>query len=183
MSIQILREIAGILRSPPSRGAFPFSLLSEQKGIPRGALTEISGHLGSGKSEAVLTLLRENPDVRAAWIESDFNLYPCAFPQRGVQLSRVLFNVTAEEESDLWSVCQIVQSQLFPIVIFSLPAETSEIALRRLQIFAEKSKAAVILLTEQPLKTGGWTLSLRCEASRIFNSTSPNQVRVQLCRK
>lgn len=73
-----------------------FSLLppemeAELRVLPQGAITEISGPDGAGKTEAVLRFLAENPVPRVAWIEQDFSVYPCAFPQYGVALDRVFF--------------------------------------------------------------------------------------------
>src|SRR4051812_17129647 len=66
-----------------------FSLL--QGGFAKGSLVEIAGSPGSGKTEVVLKLLAENPELRVAWVEEGMTVYPCAFPQHHVELKRILF--------------------------------------------------------------------------------------------
>lgn len=45
-------------------------------GISRGALTEISGSPGSGKTALALRLLAEHPEVRTVWIEPHGSTQP-----------------------------------------------------------------------------------------------------------
>ena len=113
---------------------------------------------GSGKTELLLAFLAEHPELRAAWIEDHFTIYPCALPQQGVQLDRILF-VTGLSDS-LWAAHQALRSQLFGVVILSalLKGKTD---LRRLQLSAEQANASVVLLTETPTVQGAWPISLQ----------------------
>ena len=52
-----------------------------------------------------------------AWIEEDFSLYPCALPQHGVEMERVLFVESGGES--LWSAHQILRSGLFEVVVLN----------------------------------------------------------------
>src|SRR5687768_15423548 len=97
-----LREIPGVLTGKSieqPRPPLAFAQLSE--GLPRGALIEMSGPAGCGKTEALLSLLSQNSAERVAWVEADFTIYPCRFPQSKGGLDRVLF-VEAERGQVLW---------------------------------------------------------------------------------
>lgn len=135
--------------------------------LPQGAITEILGAPGSGKTEAVLRFLAAHPELRVAWIEEDFTIYPCAFPQRGVDLARVFF-VDCSVESALWATHQVLSSQLFGIVVLSARIRDL-VVLRRLQLAAEKNQARVILLSEVSAMAsagGAWPIRLQLQASR-----------------
>ena len=159
-----LRDIAGVLRTAgaASRSHFDFSLL-QPTGIPRGALTEISGAHGAGKTEVVLQFLAEHTEVRTAWIEDKMTAYPVAFPQNGVALNRVLFAQAGRDP--LWTAHQILRSGIFPIVVLMAGA-INELELRRLQLSAEKSDSSVITLTEKPTLTRTWPIRLQLAVSR-----------------
>ena len=157
-----LRAILGTSQPPVSREGFAFSLL--KPGIPRGAITEISGSPGSGKSEVVLKFLAEtSPSLRVAWIEEDFTIYPCALPPAGVDLSRVLFSHAGSRAS--WSTHQILRSQLFGVVVLNAFIR-EEVELRRLQLAAEKSQTSLILLSETPRLAGNWPIQLQIRVAR-----------------
>ncbi|MEO5969500.1 MAG: hypothetical protein ABIQ95_06200 [Bdellovibrionia bacterium] len=147
--------------SSTAREVLPFSLL--EKGIPRGALTEISGRAGGGKTEAVLRLLAENPEVKVAWIEENFTLYPCRMAQQKVALDRVLFIETSAEY--LWVTQQVLRSQIFSVVVLTAPVP-NEIILRRLQIAAERAKSTLIFLTEYPTLQGTWPITVQLQVMR-----------------
>ncbi|MGZ3699773.1 MAG: hypothetical protein ACXWP5_16765 [Bdellovibrionota bacterium] len=114
-----LRELPGVFtanRAPSAtRASLPFTGVAG--GIPEGAITEISGPPGGGKTEVLLKFLSENPDTRVAWIEERFTAYPCAFVQSGVRLERVLF-VEASPSEGMWAVLQCLRSQAFEIVVY-----------------------------------------------------------------
>ena len=158
--VGLIRRVDNAVKNASERN-FPVSFLDS--GIPRGALCEVSGSHGGGKSELVLRFLAENPKVRAAWIEEEFTIYPCAFFRFGVDLSRVLFSEAGAET--LWAAHQILRSQLFGAVILTAPA-ASELDLRRLQLAAEKAQASVILLAEEPMQEGSWPIQLQLETFR-----------------
>jgi hypothetical protein len=120
-------EIAEFLQQHLQKGSshatktyFPFSCV--EGGLPQGGLIEISGAVGGGKLEALLRFLGENPSLRVAWLEEGSTTYPCAFPQHGVELDRVLFVNTegsSQEESSqlLSSAHQILRSQIFEVLV------------------------------------------------------------------
>jgi hypothetical protein len=139
------------------RERYPFS--SAPLGIPRGALTEITGH---GKTEVMIRFLSENPRLRVAWIEDEMSVYPCAILQRGVRLDRVLF---VEAGRDLfWAVSQCLRSGLFECVVLSYQRNLDEKTYRRLQLEVEKADIGLFLLPEMPQKA--WPISMKLQVER-----------------
>lgn len=134
------------------------------QGLPRGALVEISSREGGGKTELVLKLLIENPELRAAWIERDFTIYPYAVLENEISSERILY-LEAKKKDPAWVAHQILRSQLFSLVILS-HASLAENELRRLQIAAKKSAATVILLATTTTQQGHWPISMQLEVSR-----------------
>jgi RecA/RadA recombinase len=88
-------------------------------GLPVGKLIEMQGAQGSGKTETLLSFFQENPSLQVAWIEVGATIYPCAFSERGVDLSRVLFVEAGNASEALWSAHQIIKSQIFGAVVLS----------------------------------------------------------------
>ncbi|MBI3557019.1 MAG: hypothetical protein HY074_12205 [Deltaproteobacteria bacterium] len=160
MSLAKLAELRTLI-TPRKRESFVFSEF--QNGIPRGAVTELSGAHGSGKTRMALKLIAENPSVHVAWVEDQFTAYPCAFPQQGVQLGRVLF--AEAEDQALWTANQMLRSGIFGIVVINTrPLE--QIELRRLQLAAEQANTAVLLLSEDPTIEGAWPIALQLQINR-----------------
>jgi hypothetical protein len=162
-----LRALPGILNAAAedttAGAALPFSLLP--LGLPRGALTELSGPDGGGKTEAAIRALAENPEVRAAWVEESLTVYPCAFPALGVPMERVLFAEPGREL--LWTVHQLLRSRLFGIVVAAPGEALTELELRRLQLSAERSRSSLILLREHPTLRRNWPIRVQAEIRRV----------------
>ncbi len=176
-SLATLRELIGAASGYRSRSSLSFSLLDE--GIPKGALTEISG---PGKTEFLVRFLSEHPSLKVAWVEDQISVYPYAIFQRKAHLQRILF---AEAGSNsLWALMQILRSQVFGVIVFSSTTTTllsksgdgggigqesrraifEERALRAMQLSAEKSQAAVVFLREEP--GDSWPISLQIRVER-----------------
>ncbi len=143
-------------------GSYFFTPLEE--GLPKGALVEISGPAGGGKTEMVLRFLAENPQARVAWIEDEMTIYPGAFPQHRVSLERVLF-VESSFKQAIWTSYQILRSHIFGVVVLKVESIT-EMELRRLQLLAEKYQTTVILVNDEALKGGVWPISVRLRVTR-----------------
>lgn len=135
-------------------------------GLPKGALVEISGEAGSGKTELLLECLARSGETRVAWVEQGFTVYPSAFPQKGVRLGRVLFVDALSEEQALWSIQQMIRSGLFGIGVLVVPRLTNTIVLRRLQLAAERAQATIVLVQEQAVTEGAWPIALQLRISR-----------------
>jgi hypothetical protein len=144
--------------------AYRFAHLED--GLPKGAVVEVSGSDGGGKTEVVLRFLAENPEARVAWIEDELTIYPCAFPQNRVGLERVLF-VESKKGEALWTAHQILRSQVFGVVVLRVAHGLSdEMALRRLQLAAEKTQTTVVILAEEPARRGTWPIAVQLQARR-----------------
>lgn len=141
----------------------------------KGALSEISGLAGGGKTEIVLSWLARHPGERVAWVEREFTAYPIAFPQHGVALSRVCFvdAAGADERTLGWVTHQILSSQAFGCVVIAWGAPCSLVELRRLQLAAEKSQTRVVLLGERPSSAALWPIRLQVEVSRVPHTGEP----------
>lgn len=168
--LEKLRSISGILPCPPpSRDALFWE--QAERAVPRGAITEISGPFGSGKTEAVVHFIAKHQETlgRVAWIEDRFTAYPTGFLQHGVQLSRMLF-IEGGTES-LWAAHQVLRSQLFGAVVLFvrdsiLSVHQPRVELRKLQLSAEQSNACMFLLTHQPRPQGAsWPLAMQLQAN------------------
>jgi hypothetical protein len=158
--------------------SYRFSQL--ESGLPKGAVVEVSGQAGGGKTEVVLRFLSENPDARVAWIEDELTIYPCAFPQNRVGLERVLFvesrpskghpnedaGTSHRSDETLWTAHQILRSQVFGVVVLRVARALDEMALRRLQLAAEKTQTTLILLTEEAARRGTWPIAVQLHARR-----------------
>ncbi|MBY0471428.1 hypothetical protein K2X30_09695 [bacterium] len=145
----------------------PEKLHSQLLALPKGALVEWSGAPGSGKTTALLSVLSQNPQLRAAWLEEEPEIYPAAFANHGIDLDRILF-VESSLENLLWSGHAILKSGLFQILVLNLKSSLSlsEMDLRRLQLASEKSQATTVLLTETLRDFGNWAIRLQVQVSR-----------------
>jgi len=151
-----LDEIRVLLRKPDPKEYLPCSEVSS--GIPLGSITEVTG---TGKTEFLTHLLRENTDHRALWVEEYFSVFPPALFQRGVSPEQILF-VTAKKEME-WVILNALRSQAFSMVIFDRE-ECDSIFLRRVQLATEKAQAATIWVSSQPQNF--WTSSLQLQVKR-----------------
>ena len=156
MTVEQLRYLISSQQSFHQRECLHTSLV--ETGIPRGALTQICGF---GKTEAAVQIIKDNPEFKAAWIESEFELNPLAVAQRDVDLTRILFAEAGEHM--IWTCHQILKSHLYPIVILK-SAPMDDFLLRKLQLAAEKSQTSLIILTET--FSASWPISLMLKAQR-----------------
>ncbi|MCB0343015.1 MAG: hypothetical protein H6626_11300 [Pseudobdellovibrionaceae bacterium] len=171
-SLNELRELIGAQTF--QRAWWPHSSL--RSGIPQGAITQVAG---AGKTEFVVRFLAENPQLRAAWVEKEFSIYPCGIIQRHVQLQRILFVEAGTVAQTIWSVLQILRSQLFQVVVADVPTPELKV-LRRLQLASEKAGAALIMLDER--LANAWPIQLQVSAYRekIFSSAEAKAVKQRM---
>lgn len=163
-----LRALIGKTDGSQAREYLNFSLLSP--GFPKGRISEVTG---VGKTEFIIKFLKENPELRVAWIEKEVSIYPCACVQKKASLKRILF---IEAGSDyVWATLQALRSQLFKVVILS-QALCDERTLKQLLIASERSHASLILLSERP--TAAWPIALQIQVSK-----KDDQVSFELLRK
>lgn len=138
-----------------------FSFSRWETGIPKGAITEITG---PGKTAFVADFLKERKEERVIWIEESFSLFPLALEQRGVVPEQVLFvDIGRENTNELeWTILQALRSQAFPIAVLYSDVEDSKM-LRRIQLATENAHVATLWLRSTPHSSQASHLSLRIE--------------------
>jgi len=128
--IEDLRErIRCIERRPPRRVAFEATGLPEVDallpggGFPRGALSEVAGGPGSGKTALCLAAMARamRGEGLAAFVDGRGELYPPAAAALGVDLSRLLVVRPGEAIAGLWSAEALLASGAFEAVAVDLP--------------------------------------------------------------
>ena len=147
-------------------------------GWPAGGLTALSGKHGAGKTTLVLRTVSKltRSDRWVALVSRGTTLFPPALHALGIDLSRLLWVHPPEENLCRWALEQLTRSGLFPLVIGS-GVRLDERDARRLQITAEGSGAAVVLLNEPQSNSNLWALSLHCEVERASEKTLLLRVR------
>lgn len=164
MKNSVLEQLKHLVARRTEKESVAFSLLPS--GIPKGAITEISGQ---GKTEFVLHFLKENPQLITAWVEKNFSAYPFAFSQHGVNLDRVLF---IEGESSLdWCVYQALRTTRIQVVVMYCEKLHLK-SLRRIQLQSEKSQAITFWLTDEPKEA--WPVALRLTVERDGEHLTPH---------
>jgi protein ImuA len=161
---QLRDEIRRIERRPGRRdGCVPcgrpeIDAVLPGGGFPRGALSELTGGLASGKTAVALSLLAAlGPEDLFAWVDPRGELYPPAAAALGVDLSRLLVvrpgarpPESAPIDRDaalaaLWAAEALLASGAFAAVAIDVPAARlargADAAARRLQSAAEKGGA------------------------------------------
>lgn len=156
MDLLELRRQIGAIDGSLKKESFGFSFLNGA--LPRGAVVEVAGH---GKTELALRFLQEHPELRVAWLEKEFSLFPVSIWQKQVHLNRLLFVETGTECA--WAALQILQSQLFPVVTLS-QMSFDEKTLRKIQLCAEKSQSSVLWLSQNLQRS--WVSSLQLQTYR-----------------
>lgn len=136
-------------------------------GIPKGALTVITGQLGSGRmSLAGQVLAAQTRAGRlVAWIDAQGLLHPPALEAHGVDLERLLMVRTDGRTASkaAFAAEQIIDTGAFGAVVVSgLDAELNAAAARRLQTASEGARVATVLIVEPPAaeRLQGATLKL-----------------------
>lgn len=172
--LEELRErIRHIERRPPRRAAFEATGLEAVDGLlpgggfPRGALSEIQGEPGSGKTALCLSTMARSmrADGLAAFVDGRGELYPPAAAALGVDLARLLLVRPPASggglgiATALWSAEVLLGSGAFEVVALDLPllrvprpeAERTrvppEVLVRRLLAAAEKGGAVGLWLS------------------------------------
>jgi hypothetical protein len=169
VALEKLKQLPGIVKILPeglAKECYSFSLLPA--GLPKTGLVEVSGLPGSGKTQAILQFLQENPALYVAWIEKDFTLFPPSFSEHWIHLERILFldlDSTAPQSPPFSFVSNAIKSQLFQLIVLS-QLHFTEVDLRRLQLLCKQTGSLAILLNEHALSSSNWPISLQLVATR-----------------
>ena len=151
-----LRELIGAVQTQ-ARERHHFSIYPE--GLPQGSLIEIAG---SGKTEFVALFLKEQPELKTAWVEDSISINPYALRQKGVRLKNILFIEAGREIS--WCLNQALQSGCFQVVVAE-SRSFREKDLRRYQLLSEKSNGHFFLLSETLGKS--WAPHLQFQVEKL----------------
>lgn len=171
--VEALRlEMRRLERKPPTRPCFVSSgspdidALLPGKGFPRGAISELMGEPGSGKTAVALSSLvvGMSEEGLGAFVDGRGELYPPAAASLGLDLSRLLIvrpssggpGCDGPEQAmrSLWAAEALLASGAFPIVVMDVPLELArvrggpriETMLQRLRSATERGGAAGIWL-------------------------------------
>lgn len=136
-------------------------------GWRRGAVTELCGKTGAGKTTLALRsaakLTQKNQWV--ALISHGAPFFPPAFHAEGVVLHYLLWIRPKIKEHCRWALDQVTRSGLFPLVIaYDLSLQEREI--RRVQLAAEKSSTVVLLLSDSLTSFSSWVTHCRLLVER-----------------
>ncbi len=122
-------------------------------GFSLGSVIEITG---SGKTELIAQFLKEHPDYKVAWVESEISINPYALFQKQVDLRNVLF-IEARNQV-MWCLTQALGSGCFKVMIMG-DYKLNENEMRRCQLLSEKHQAHFFILGAKSNDT--WVPSLK----------------------
>lgn len=143
-SLEELRQLIGQTQRL-EREKRSFSLFPE--GFPKAALIEVSGY---GKTECVALYLKEHPELKVVWIETEITVNPYALFQKGLRTENILFIEAGDQFS--WCLTQALSSGCFQVLVTALDRDSSadgEKNLRRYQLLAEKNHTQVFIFSEE----------------------------------
>jgi hypothetical protein len=158
---ELRRKFSHVIVSPQERPAL--TCPGSPVRIPVGGLSELIGTPGHGKISMLLKFLRHHDNLLTAWIEPSLSILPSSFIEQGVALSRFTFINCGDE--GIWTTLQVLRSSVFKVIVINLP-DFSDKDLRRLQLQAQVSDTALILLSDSPRNIPGWMFSLRAEVKK-----------------
>jgi hypothetical protein len=170
-----------VQKANENRGSIPTGIpsldLFLSGGWPVAGVTAISGKNGCGKTTLAICAAARvtKEDQWVALVSPGETLFPPAFSEAGVDLTRLLWVRPEEGMHARWALEQLTRSGLFALVIAS-HLDLNEKEARRLQLAAEQNAAAVLLLTEQT-QSNLWALTLHCEVSRSSDRTLVLKIR------
>ncbi len=136
--------------------------------IPTNALTELSGHLSSGKNSLIFSKFsHQYSRPLIAWVESPtISLNPCSLLRFNLNPDRFIF-IESPLSNVLWCLRELTQSELFSHVVFSgklsLQLRTQEVELRRLQIAAKTHQTGIVFISDTPTLTANWMFALQAK--------------------
>ena len=141
ISLTLLKEKIGAIEGDKEVEYFRVSSLA--RGIPRGAIIELTG---TAKTEWLAHFLSENQEAKVFWIEEKPTLLPTGLIQRGVVDERLCI---AHAPENLFKAVRVVlRSQIFSCLVLPSIFE-EEIELKALQLLTEKANASTFLMAQE----------------------------------
>ncbi len=171
-TLEQLRQLVGSADSAGSqRPRRSCSLYPE--GLPLRSLVEVSG---CGKTQFAVQFIQEQASAPVAWIEdprraAQGSINPFGLWQMNLDLQQITFIETMQVE---WATQQVLQSQLFPIVICSELLFHEKI-LRKFQLFVEKYEGLFLLLSSEVHQS--WVPALQLQVQRSTHGLSARTLR------
>lgn len=111
--------------------------------VPKGSLIEV---VGEARFEWMIQFFSEPLDLKVAWVEPEWTLFPPAVLQRGVDITRWLL-LEAGEQS-LWVVEELLASHFFSVIVVD-DLKVSYAFWRRLQLACKKSGVSLFVLSAE----------------------------------
>lgn len=196
--VKALREeIRRLERKPATQPCFASSgrpdidALLPGKGFPRGALSELMGGPGSGKTAVALSSLAigMSEEGLGAFVDGRGELYPPAVASFGLDLNRLLIvrpssgdpgcDGLEQTRRALWAAEALLASGAFPIVVMDVPLELARVRgapridamLQRLRSAAERGGSAGLWLgSSDGLRIPA---AVRIELSKVGADSAP----------
>lgn len=138
-------------------------------GFSVGSLVELTG---TSKTEFVSLFLKENPQLKTAWVEDSITINPYALKQRGVNLDSLFFIEGGKET--LWCLNQVLSSGCFQVIVCE-NARFTEKDLRRFQLLSEKTQNHFFLLSHE--SSSSWVPHVQLKISKPNNDWDIHTVR------
>jgi hypothetical protein len=155
-TIAQLREMIGASENQV-REKSSFSLYPN--GFSEGSIVEITGY---GKTQWLASFLKEHPEDKVAWVESEMSINPYALFQQEVQLKNILF-IEAKDQM-MWCLTQALESGCFKIFVTG-DHQFSENEMRRCQLLAERHRAHFFILAQEFHQT--WVPILKLQVLKL----------------
>jgi hypothetical protein len=159
-------------------------------GIPRGAITQVSGPGSSGKTSFALSAVASitQSGAACAWVDVSDSFSPESAAAAGIHLKRLLWLRMATErrariagkpwsqlDQALKSTDLLLQAGGFATIVLDLSDIHSQIAMRiplatwhRFRLAAEHARSALLVLTQAPCASSCAALTLRCESPGVL---------------
>ena len=166
-----LRQLIHAIEDTHCRERRSFSLFPE--GFPVGTVAEITG---VGKTEFIAQFLCEIPTGKVAWLEAQVSVNPYGLFQSQIALERILFIECAQDP--LWSLQQILSSQIFSFVIVAGFA-FAEKELRKFQLLLERASAHLFVLHDTQKSSNSWVPAYHLRVQRA----DQGDLKIEVLRK
>lgn len=174
-----LARTFGVERGEAATRPLGIAALDEQLGggIPPAALIEIAGTDAADWLAMRMLAAHAGP---YAVVDSDNSFFPPGAAAQGVNLAKLLVVRETRRRQALWALERLSRDKNLQATVAWLPALT-DTYVRRLQLAAEGSGQALVLLTEEPAKSSRWC-ALRLKVTPRPTTGAARQVVVEVLK-